>query len=214
MTVTRLMSEAKSEKDIAVKIFRFVRDIKFGFASNFYSQTADEVISQNRGFCVTKSKLFVAMLQQAGIQAEMHYAILHKDILRGFLGRGPPGLDHGFTRVKLNGQWMSVDAYTVDPMLYSAAKERLIEENATMGYGIHRDGVNDWNGEDDALVQMRGEAVLKKDLGAFTSNEELYRSEFKHDTCNERGWIESLIMPVLFPWVVNPTIESFRQSAP
>merc|ERR1711991_1074746 len=55
MTVTRLMSEAKSEKDIAVKIFRFVRDIRFGFASNFYSQTADEVISQNRGFALPKA---------------------------------------------------------------------------------------------------------------------------------------------------------------
>ena len=175
VSLTEDLNSSSCKKDVAVRIFHLVRDIPFGFASNFYSQTPEEVLTQQRGFCVTKSKLFVSLLRMADIEAEMHFAILDKNILRGLV-QGPSGLDHAFTKVKLNGQWLKVDAYTVDPQLFWSAKHLLEQENSSMGYGIHRDGTIEWNGESDALVQMIGDAVIHPDIGAFSSSEELYQS--------------------------------------
>jgi hypothetical protein len=71
-------------------------------------------------------------------------------------GLGPPtGVygDHAISEVLLEGVWHKVDSYTVDAPLYAAAQARLAAEGGVMGWGVHKEGVNDWDGRSDSFVQ-------------------------------------------------------------
>ena len=71
-------------------------------------------------------------------------------------GLGPPtGIygDHALSEVFLNGRWLLVDSYTVDPQLFAAGRAAMDEHGLRMGFGVHADGVNDWDGSDHSFVQ-------------------------------------------------------------
>ena len=73
-----------------------------------------------------------------------------------FQGLGPPTNqygDHAITEVWLNGSWVKVDSYTVDSALFTAGQAKLAQEGGTMGYGVHKDGRNSWDGASDSFVQ-------------------------------------------------------------
>lgn len=74
----------------------------------------------------------------------------------GLQGLGPPTNvygDHAITEVWLEGAWRKVDSYTVDAPLYAAGQAKLAKEGAVMGWGVHQQGVNSWDGRSDSFVQ-------------------------------------------------------------
>jgi transglutaminase-like putative cysteine protease len=145
---------ASSEQAVAQAIFLFVRDrIKFGFAGGFWDNSASDVVEQGRGYCNTKSTLFVAMLRGAGIPARQVFVDIDAAVLDGVISTGTPYVDHSYVEVMLDGEWRATDAYIVDPKLFETAQRRLREQNKVMGYGVHATGQNHWTGTEATYSQ-------------------------------------------------------------
>lgn len=151
--VKRLRGE--TDRDTAVNIHNFVRDtVRFGWRSKFYAMTAAQVMDAGVGYCNTKSTLFVALLRGAGIPARQRFVSINADILEPFVKLPQPYVDHSYSEVWLDDRWLRVDSYIPDPELFARAQARLAAEQRVMGYGVHRLGVNAWDGQSDAFAQF------------------------------------------------------------
>lgn len=154
-TARRITAGAESDRDRAVAIHDFVRDeIRFGWAPTFYDQKASQLLSTGLGFCNTKSTLFVALLRAVGIPARQHFVDINSQILSGLIEPGTAFVDHSFAEVLIEGRWIRVDSYIVDKQLAERARQRLIREGKTIGYGAHVNGVSRWDGTEDAFAQF------------------------------------------------------------
>lgn len=143
-----------SDREKALKIFVFVRDeIAFGFAAGFWRQKASEVLTLRRGYCNTKSTLFVALLRAAGVPARQVFVEIDSAVLHGLIDPGTPMLDHSFTEVHLNGAWRATDAYIVDPPLFRPAQALVQREDRFFGYGVQAFGTTRWDGRTDSFAQ-------------------------------------------------------------
>lgn len=168
---------ATTEREKALGIFAFVRDrIPFGFGRGFWDQTASEVLRMGRGYCNTKSTLFVAMLRGAGIPARQVFVDIDASVLDGVISPGTPLVDHSYTEVYLEGAWRRTDAYITDEALFPKAQARVQKEGGVMGYGVHTAGSCDWNGLDASFAQYNmndprplGRQIwgVHADVGAF-----------------------------------------------
>lgn len=172
---------SKSPVECAVRIHDFVRDrVRFGWASDFYDQPASQVLRSGVGFCNTKSTLFVAMLRAAGIPARPHFVDIHASILTPFIDPGTAYLDHSFTEVLLQGHWLSVDSYIVDKPLFLAAQRKLAQTSDALGFGVHKDGVCEWNGKSHSFAQFvrtgRNPELSTTDHGVFDDVGAFYAS--------------------------------------
>lgn len=173
-----------SEKDPvkrAVKIHDFVRDeIRFGWSSAFYNQSASQVLDTGYGFCNTKGTLFVAMLRAAGIPARQHFVSINAEIIADFISPGSAYVDHSYAEVFLDGKWLSVDSYIVDSHLFNSARALLIRESRKIGYGIHQNGSLEWDGISDSFAQFVNDGahpnLTKTDFGIFADVGEFYAS--------------------------------------
>lgn len=172
------VAEAGSDIAQARAIHDFVRDrIRFGFAASFYDQSASQVLGSGIGYCNTKSTLFIAMLRAAGIPARQHFVDIDARILSPLVDPGTAYVDHSFTEVHLGGRWLRTDSYIVDLPLAIRARAQLSRESKRIGYGVHREGVSNWNGSEDAFSQFvvdnaadglsRRDHGMFKDVGAF-----------------------------------------------
>jgi transglutaminase-like putative cysteine protease len=171
---------AEADKQKALGIFRFVRDrVRFGWADRFYDMRASEVLHAGIGYCNTKSTLFCAMLRGAGIPARQHFVDISARILDGLLDPRTPFVDHSFVEVVLEGRTHRVDAYIVDRALFEPARARLVSEGRSLGYGVHRDGVCEWDAETDAFSQFvrygDDPAPSTRDYGVYADVGDFYR---------------------------------------
>ncbi len=156
--------------DKAIALHDFVRDeVPFGFSGKFYDQRASEVLRSGRGFCNTKSTLLAALLSAVDIPARQHFVEINADILDGFIDPGTTFVDHSFLEIYLEGKWLKVDSYIVDRRLAEVARQRLRDENKVIGYGVHVNGVSDWDGRSHAFSQFLNDgahtALAGKDYG-------------------------------------------------
>ncbi len=180
-----LTKDAVDEREKALRIYRFVRDeIKFSFTGDFYRTPASDVLEKKRGYCNTKATLFIALLRASEIPARQYFVDISQDILFGFVDTGNAYVDHSYTEVWLEGRWLKVDSYTVDAGLYQRAVEKLKTEKRKIGYGVHIDGINDWDGKNDSFVQFvdnQNIADLKTlDHRIFADNRAFYASDVRH----------------------------------
>jgi hypothetical protein len=58
----------------------------------------------------------------AGIPAVLHAVNIRNDILLGVLSSAPPVLTHTYSEVALDGRWLRVDSYVVDPALFAVVR--------------------------------------------------------------------------------------------
>lgn len=163
----------------AAALFRFVRDeIRYGFTSAFDAASPNETLRARRGHCNPQSVLFAALLRSIGIPARSHFVTIGAEILDGvFPLGGPRVLSHAYTEVGLEGRWLCVDAYCVDPPLFRAAQRRLAETGALLGWGVHRAGRSDWDGTHDAMAQLADPSMVLHDGGSYDDPARFYRSE-------------------------------------
>ena len=177
-TAERIVGGATTDRERAVRIHDFVRDeIRFGFAAEFWNQTASEVLESGVGFCNTKSTLFVALLRAVGIPARQHFVTIDARILHGLIDPRTPYVDHSYAEVWIDGDWIRTDSFVVDRPLARAARARLRREGRVIGYGAHANGVADWDGRKDAFSQLVDDGTLPNlttrnhgvhpDVGAF-----------------------------------------------
>jgi len=63
----------------------------------------------------------------------LHFVSITRRILHGLITPPYASVDHSYTEVSLDGQWVSTDSYTVDPALHRAAVARLMAEGRHIG---------------------------------------------------------------------------------
>jgi hypothetical protein len=174
-----LTAGARSETEAAIRLHDAVRDrIAFGIAPAFYAMKASEVLDAGVGYCNTKSTLFCALLRARGIAARIRMLDLSAAVLTGLFDPGGARVDHAVTEVWLDGRWLGVDSYVVDPPLERAARARLAREGQVAGYGIHRDGSTRWDGRSATRIQCVESAApagwIGQDHGVFDDVNDFY----------------------------------------
>jgi transglutaminase-like putative cysteine protease len=143
-----------SQIDRALACFTFVRDtIKFGFAKGFWDNKASDVLAKGRGYCNTKSTLFVALAHGCGIPARQVFVDINVQVLRGLLDPGTPYVDHSYVELFIDDAWRATDAYIVDLPLFRRASDKLRADNDLLGYGVHLTGTAMWDGVAPAFSQ-------------------------------------------------------------
>lgn len=151
--VNELAKPGASQRETAIALFSFVREVPFGFATGFWDNKASDVLRAGRGYCNTKSTLFTALLRAAGIPARQHFVEIDAAILFGILDPGTAMVDHSYVELQLDGEWVATDAYIVDPPLFAAAQRQLAADNRLLGYSAHATGSNDWDGASPSFSQ-------------------------------------------------------------
>ena len=152
----KVVGEAETPKDAAVRISSFVRD-KIPLAIVNPWKTASETLRMRKGSCLTKATLQVALLRSVGIPARFRVVEFKGNDPAEWLGivpsfsvsRLPERWSHIFGEVYIEGRWIMADA-TFDKALVP--------------------DTDDWDGEKDVCC-IAPEAVLA-DLGAFVSIDE------------------------------------------
>lgn len=207
----KLVTDLNDDREKALKIFLFVRDgIKFGFNRKFYDMKASEVFEARRGFCNNKSTLFVSMLRCVGIPARQVFVDIDKKILEGITSPPTPYVDHTYSEVYLNNKWIKVDSYIVDNELFRNAKLKLLKSNTNLGYGVHKEGVNTWDGENDAFSQFYlpdAGNISTKTYGSYADIDEFYKKE--KNTWNKSNFIQNTVF-LLFSFAMNNSADKIR----
>lgn len=209
--VNELIKDCINEEDKAVLIHNFVRDsILFGFNQKFYDMTASQVLQAKQGFCNNKTTLFIAMLRAANIPSRQIFVDISKEILNGILDPPTPYLDHSYTEVYLDKKWIKVDSYIVDSRLFKEAKKKLVEKNIRLGYGVNLNGINDWEGKNDAFCQF----VLNDSANFSTQEFGIFEDIGHFYKAAEKPWSKSNLITKLILFLLsskfNKNIELIR----
>ncbi len=201
--VAALTAGKTTDQTKALAIFQFVRDdIKFGWTGDFYDMKASDVLAAKRGYCNTKSTLFVALLRAAGIPARQVFVDINQSILDGFIDTDTPYVDHSFTEVWLANKWVKVDAYIVDAELAAAARVKLTNEDRTIGYGIHLEGTQEWDAANDAFAQFYRSGG---DAGFSTRHYGVYQDVGKFYAAHPEAWNRmGFLVRAAFPLLIGP----------
>lgn len=171
--VKKLITNEKTTRAQALTFYRYLRDsILFGFEPNFYDMKASEVLAAKRGFCTTKSTLFIALLRAVNIPARHHFVALSSHILDGIIDPRTPYVDHSYVEIKLDSVWIPVDSFIVDRGLFNVSKSLL---KKPLGLGIRQDAVNDWDGFNPSFCQYHPSYILK-DFGVFNDVGDFYKN--------------------------------------
>lgn len=179
--VAQIAPMALDPRERAVRIHNHVRDqVKFGWAPDFYDQSASAVLKSGVGFCNTKGTLFAAMLRAAGIAARQHFVDIDARILSPFIDPGTLYVDHSFVELWLGDRWYRTDSYIVDRPLHAVALLRLQQGGQVLGFGVHRDGTIAWDGRTDSFCQFvqssASPALSTRDYGVYDDIGAFYAS--------------------------------------
>lgn len=179
LTAKKLTQLRRTPREQAIACFQFLRAMPFGCLPDSTGTSAIAVLRANRGDCHTKTTLMVALLRSLGIPSRMRFVTMRPDFLRGIADLGGEPIEHAYTEVLLDSEWVALDAYVVDPRLAVAAKARLKEEDRALGYGMHRDGTIHWDGRGSAFAQFTPDdpaSLPLCDWGAFDDPYQFYSS--------------------------------------
>jgi len=205
-TTNRVIKDAKTPREVAIKIFYFVRDeIKFEFV--LPSQKASNVIKRRTGQCTAKAILTVAMLRAANIPARFHFTDLRTEIIKG-LASGltykvmPKTIGHAYPEVYLDNQWIKIDSMK-DKELCDLMMKRKIGLSAP---NLPKPSI-DWDGYHDVSPT---DSFLVEDFGVHISPEaEIKNSIRRWRTLRKVLWI-------LFGgwWLSNRNLRKMRKEKP
>ncbi len=179
LTAKKLTQLKSSQREQAIACFQFVRGMPFGCIADSAGTTAAGVLKAGRGDCHTKSTLMLALLRSVQIPSRMRFVTMKPDFLYGIADLGGEPIEHAYTELLLDGQWLALDSYVVDPRLAVAARTRLKIEGRKLGYGMHRDGTIHWDGKSNAFSQFTVEdpdSMPLHDWGAFDDPYQFYSS--------------------------------------
>jgi hypothetical protein len=210
----RVAANQTTARGSAEALHDFVRDeIVFGFQPEFYDVRASEVLAAGKGYCNTKSTLFVALLRSQGIPARQRFVNLDSRVLYGVINTGTTYVDHSYTEVWLDGRWVRTDSYVVDLPTFHAASARLRTEGLTLGYGVHRSGTPAWDGTHDSFTQFvtsEDSSMSTTDYGIFADTAAFYRDVANAD--NRRSLFLKWLGPFAFSRA-NTILEALREGS-
>jgi hypothetical protein len=187
-----LVADGQSEREMATRIFSFVRDtIRFSMA--FSKSKASQILKLGYGECITKTNVQVALLRAAGIPARMRWVMAQTKVLdglvAGFVLRSmPPEASHFWTECYLAGHWISCEALLDKPLYEGMLKQGLINKDLIPTI--------DWDGEED-LVVLR--PWITRQRGYVASADEAHRAYQNNAEGAPPVWLERLMAPVFLP---------------
>jgi transglutaminase-like putative cysteine protease len=155
-----LATGERDPESVSKAVFRHIRDnIRFGF--DLVQVKASETLAKGYGVCWNKSLLLVALLRSNKIPARMAYNPVKREFMRPAMGDTCQTLtetiNHCFTQVQLNGEWITVDA-TLDTPTY----DKLFLPHQ-VPWGI------DWDGKQQMQLyteHISGPVVVIEDIDA------------------------------------------------
>ncbi len=178
-TALRLTQSLHSQREQALAIFDFVRAMPFGAVADGTRVRASTILRSQRGDCLGKGVLFVALCRVTGIPARLNFVRIGAGFMHGVLNEGPDEMPHAVGQVFLDGRWISTDAYVVDPFLFDQAQLRLAQQAVAAGWGVVRGAQPLWDGATDCLHQFQP-ADVRHNWGAYNDPAEFY-AELNHD---------------------------------
>lgn len=156
--------------DKALACYHYVRKLPFACAADAPHTSSVDVLAAQAGDAFTKSTLLIALLRSLGIPARARVVALKPDFLWGLVHTGGRPIEHAITEVLIDGQWLGVDSYVVDLALGLKARDRLLQQERSRGWGVHMKGDVAWNGKGHsfALFCARDpDSLPLNELGAF-----------------------------------------------
>jgi hypothetical protein len=171
-----------TEREKAIELHDYVREnVKFGFNKYFDAASPDYTLSCHHGHCNPKSALMVALFKAVGLESYQHFVVIPKDILKGAILPSrywmiPAELSHSYVDVRVEGMWCSIDSFIVDTPLLKGAKDKLVQENLSLGYGVRVDSVNVWDGQSDAFSQFDKKMIIE-DHGRIENPEAFFQDK-------------------------------------
>jgi hypothetical protein len=210
ITALKLTQSLHTVRERACAIHDFVRRLPFGAFADVSHVRASDVLRANRGDCHSKGVLFVALCRSVEIPARLNFMRIHPRFLHGILDDGPDTMAHAVGQVLLGEQWVSTDAYVIDPVLFAHARQRLRDEDGDCGWGIVRDARALWDGAVDCIHQFRPSDVVHN-YGAYNDPAEFYE-ELSHDE-GAPSWIARLKY-ALGAQLVNRRVARLRETRP
>ncbi len=159
----------RTEREKVLALYASVKRIPFAKPFRMRLHTAREVLQQGHGDSADKATLLVALLRAAGVPARMRYLTLAPEALRGFVHNALEPT-RPLLEVWLEGRWVRTDTYVLDAPLAAAARQRLLDNGWSHGYGLHVDGQLLWDGCRDAFLNgapPESDPLVLRDHGVF-----------------------------------------------
>jgi len=213
-TVQLLVANETTARRKLQRIFSFVRDeIKFQFPVAGDLVNASEVIRLGYGQCNTKSTLFLALCKAAGIPARIHFALIRKEIQRGFFTGPaywlmPSKISHAWIEVQVDSRWRKIDAYINDPALQQGAVAELKRRGWRTGFSValpqSGEPAFDLDIETERFSQM---AAVTDDHGTYDDPADYYASPRYQ---NRPGWLKLRLYELMIAGI-NRRVEFIRQ---
>jgi len=208
--VMRVAQLATSDTQKAVVIHDYIKSLPFGCVAGFDHVPAAAVLKAGRGDCHTKGTLFVAMLRSVGVPARLRFVTLTSAFLRGIIDVTPSTVAHAIGEVYLEERWVQTDTYVADSLLEANAGVLLKAQKANLGYGIHVNGSQFWDGRHHAhaqFVQTDPDSLPLHDWGVAHDPEDFYRN--KANEALRLGWL-TRVKWMLAAALVNRRVEQLR----
>lgn len=142
-----------SDREKAIAVHDFVKNLPFGCVPDYSALTASEVLKQGHGDCFTKGMLLVALLRALQVPARLRFVSLPVSFLRGIVEPEESTIMHAMAEVLIDNHWFVTDSYVPDALLSAGARHKLLAEGRRMGYSIHINGSEKWDGMSDASAQ-------------------------------------------------------------
>ncbi len=143
----------QTDREKAIAVHDFVKALPFSCVPDYSALTASEVLHQGHGDCFTKGMLFVALLRALQVPARLRFVSLPVSFLRGIVEPEEASIMHAMAEVLIDSRWLVTDSYVPDAILCAGAHQKLVSEGRSMGYGIHINGSQRWDGISDASAQ-------------------------------------------------------------
>ncbi len=190
--VKEIKGDTKSQQEIALKIFYFVRD-EIVFSINDSKSKASQTLRRKTGECGTKTNLHVALLRASGIPARFHLSKCKSESLKGIIpswlyDRMPKVASHFWPEVYLSGKWIACEGL-LDKKLYDGLLKRdLLKKDLIPTIN--------WDGENSLIILK---PWLVEDNGTTASYESIYAMLDKRR--KEEG-MPPRIVDRLFGWII------------
>ncbi len=175
------------DKNKIMRILNFVKnDIVFGFSKKPLLP-ASQILSEGRGYALTKSILLKTLLDASGILCRFHAFKVNKKVYRGLVGPMnynmlPDHLISAWIEVFYDNQWLVADGVLLDDPYFESLQSDFQDdqiEYQKLGCAVFLDNsVNTvWNGKNHTYCQR---AAITKDLGVIEEFDWFF-TEFKKD---------------------------------
>ena len=175
------------DRNKIIRILNFVKnDIVFGFSKKPLL-SASQVLSEGRGYALTKSILLKTLLDASGILCRFHAFRVKKELYQGLLPSMTYNMlsDHlmsAWVEVFYENQWLVADGVLLDDAYFSNLEKDFHEaqkEFIGLGCAIFLEsGVQTvWNGRNHTYSQR---AAITRDLGVIEEFEWFF-TEFTKD---------------------------------